>query len=62
MSKSKLIIGIILLAVGIGLVPTGYTLNQIIVNQVAEGVPDALLGIQDEAVPALEQQLPPLGT
>ncbi|MFX1407249.1 MAG: hypothetical protein ACFFBW_09850, partial [Promethearchaeota archaeon] len=62
MSKSKLIIGIILLAVGIGLVPTGYTLNQMIVNQVAEGVPEALLSIQDEAVPALEEQLPPLGT
>jgi len=62
MSKSKLIIGIILLAVGAGLVPTGYFINQIFVDQIAEGVPDALLAIQDEAVPSLEEQLPVLGT
>lgn len=62
MSKSKLITGIILLVLGIGLVPTGYVINQILVDQVATGVPDALLGIEDQAVPSLEDQLPVLGT
>ncbi|NVM16432.1 MAG: hypothetical protein HWN80_01860 [Candidatus Lokiarchaeota archaeon] len=62
MAKSKLIIGIILLVVGGGLVPTGFVLNQMFVNQIAEGVPDALLAIEEEALPSLEEQLPPLGT
>ena len=62
MSKSKLITGIILLVLGIGLLPTGYIVNQIFVDQVAAGVPDALLGIEEQAVPSLEEQLPVLGT
>ncbi len=62
MAKSKLIIGIILLVVGGGLIPTGFVLNQTFVNQIAEGVPDALLAIEEEALPSLEEQLPPLGT
>jgi len=62
MSKSKLIIGIILIVVGGGLIPTGFFVNQMFVDQIAEGVPDALLGIEEEALPSLEEQLPPLGT
>ncbi len=62
MSKSKLIIGIILVVVGGGLIPTGFFVNQMFVDQIAEGVPDALLAVEDEALPSLEEQLPPLGT
>ncbi len=62
MSKSKLIIGIILIVVGGGLIPTGFFVNQMLVDQIAEGVPDALLAIEEEALPSLEEQLPPLGT
>jgi hypothetical protein len=60
--KSKLIIGIILLAVGGGLVPTGYFVNNYLIDQVYEGVPTALLKIQDDAVPSLEEQIPVLAT
>jgi len=62
MSKSKLIIGIILVVVGGGLIPTGFFVNQMFVDQIAEGVPDALLAVEEEAVPTLEEQLPVLGT
>ncbi|MHA1457916.1 MAG: hypothetical protein ACTSR5_18420, partial [Promethearchaeota archaeon] len=62
MSKSKTIIGIILIVVGGGLIPTGFFVNQMLVDQIAEGVPDALLVVEEEALPSLEEQLPPLGT
>ncbi|TKJ25612.1 MAG: hypothetical protein CEE42_07170 [Promethearchaeota archaeon Loki_b31] len=62
MSKSKLIIGIILIVVGGVLIPTGFFVNQMFVDQIAEGVPDALLAIEEEALPSLEEQLPPLAT
>jgi hypothetical protein len=60
--KSKLIIGIILLAVGGILVPTGYFVNNYLREQVSEGVPEALLKIQADAVPGLEEQIPGLAT
>lgn len=50
------------MAFGGALIPTGYFLNNYFVEQVAEGVPDALLGIQDEAIPSLEDQIPVLAT
>ncbi len=62
MSKSKLITGIILIVVGGGLIPTGFFVNQMFVDQIAGGVPDALLAIEEEALPSLEEQLPPLAT
>jgi len=62
MSKSKLITGIILIVVGGILIPTGFIVNQMFVDQIAEGVPDALLAVEEEAVPSLEEQLPVLGT
>lgn len=60
--KSFLILGIIFMAFGGALIPTGYFLNNYFVEQVAEGVPDALLGIQDEAIPSLEDKIPVLAT
>lgn len=50
------------MAFGGALIPTGYFLNNYFVEQVAEGVPEALLGIQDEAIPSLEDQIPVLAT
>ncbi len=61
-SKTKTIIGIILLTVGGGLVPTGFFMNNFFRISVADGVPDALLGIKEEALPELESQIPPLST
>jgi len=62
MSKSKLITGIILIVFGGVLIPTGFIVNQMFIDQIAEGVPDALLAVEEEALPSLEEQLPVLGT
>jgi hypothetical protein len=59
--KSKVIIAIVLLVVGAGLVPTGLVTNQIMRDQVYNGVPDALLGIRTEAIPSIEETIPVLG-
>lgn len=61
-NKSKLIVGLVLLAVGAGLVPTGFFINQYFVDQVYEGVPEALLKIKDDATESLEGKLPGLAT
>lgn len=60
--RSSLIISILLLVIGSVLIPTGYFINTIFRNQVYDGVPEALLGIQEEALPALEDQIPGLAT
>ena len=61
-SKSKLIIGIVIIVIGAGLIPTGLVTNEIMRSQVSDGVPDALLGIKAEAIPIIEESIPPLGT
>ncbi len=61
-SKSKIIISIILLAVGSGLIPTGFFVNQYIRDEVRDGVPDALLTVREDTLPTLEAQLPVLAT
>jgi hypothetical protein len=61
-SKSKTIIGIIMLAVGAGLVPTGFVTNEYLQDQVYDGVPGALLDIKAQAVPALMEEIPVLAT
>ncbi|MFX0011509.1 MAG: hypothetical protein ACFE9R_14445 [Candidatus Hermodarchaeota archaeon] len=60
-NKSKTT-GIILLVFSIGLVPTAFIINEMFYDQVYAGVPEALLGIQDEALPSLEDQIPGLAT
>jgi len=60
--KSKIIIGIVLLVIGGGLVPTGMILNDTMRSEVYSGVPDALLGIRAEAIPTIEETIPVLGT
>jgi hypothetical protein len=59
-SKSKLIIGIVMLAVGAFAVPTGLVTNDYMRDQVYDGVPEALLGIKEEAIPALMEEIPVL--
>ncbi len=61
-SKSKLIIGIVLLAVGGGLIPTGILTNDYLRDAVYDGVPDALLQIKDEAVSEIQEMVPILAT
>ncbi|MFW9772584.1 MAG: hypothetical protein ACFFEO_10545 [Candidatus Thorarchaeota archaeon] len=61
-SKSKLIVAIVMLAVGAGLVPTGLVTNDYMRDQVYDGVPEALLGIKAEAVPTLAEEFPALST
>ncbi len=61
-TKSKLIIAILVIVVGAGLVPTGLITNDIMRDQVYDGVPDALLGIKAEAIPSVEEVIPVLGT
>ncbi|MFX1279846.1 MAG: hypothetical protein ACFFA3_10550 [Promethearchaeota archaeon] len=60
-SKSKLITAIVLLAVGAGLVPTGLVTNDYLRDLVSDGVPEAMIKIKADAVPALEEQIPVLG-
>ena len=60
--RSSLIISIILMISGGVLIPTGYFINITFRNQVYDGVPEALLGIQEEALPVLEDQIPGLAT
>ncbi|MFX1477862.1 MAG: hypothetical protein ACFFCI_06995 [Promethearchaeota archaeon] len=62
LSKSKVIIGIVMLAVGAGLVPTGLVANDYLIDEVYNGVPEALLGIKAQALPELMDQIPPLAT
>ncbi|MFX0030496.1 MAG: hypothetical protein ACFE8B_14895, partial [Candidatus Hermodarchaeota archaeon] len=61
-SKSKLITAIVLLAVGGGLIPTGLVTNDYLRDLVSDGVPEAMLGIKDDAIPSLMGQIPVLGT
>ncbi|MFX0166497.1 MAG: hypothetical protein ACFFAG_07575 [Promethearchaeota archaeon] len=61
-TKSKLIIGIVLLAVGAGLVPTGLVVNDYLINEVYEGIPEAMTKIKNDAVPALMERIPKSGT
>ena len=61
-TKSKLIIGIVIIVIGAGMVPTGLVTNEILRSQIYDGVPDALLGIKAEAIPTLEESIPVLGT
>lgn len=61
-TKSKLIIGIVIIVIGAGMVPTGLVTNEILRSQIYDGVPDALLGIKAEAIPTIEESIPVLGT
>jgi len=61
-SKSKLIIGIVILALGAGLIPTGLLTNDYLRDMVSDGVPRALRTIRDDGVEGLLPQIPVLST
>ncbi len=61
-SKSKLIIGIVMLALGAGLIPTGFLTNDYLRDEVYDGVPRALRTIRDDGVEGLLPQIPVLST
>lgn len=61
-SKSKLIIGIVILAVGAGLIPTGLIANDYLRDEVYDGVPEAMTKIKRDALPGLMEQIPVLAT
>jgi len=61
-SKSKLIIGIVMLALGAGLIPTGLLTNDYLRDEVYDGVPRALRTIRDDGVEGLMPQIPVLST
>jgi hypothetical protein len=52
LNKGK-VLSIIAIVVGVGLIPTGVGINILINNDIAKGVPDALLGIQEEMLPEI---------
>ncbi|MHA2038668.1 MAG: hypothetical protein ACW98X_19730 [Promethearchaeota archaeon] len=60
-NKSKINISVILIAIGIGLIPTGFITNGFIRDQVRETTPGTLLHIQDEAISEIEAQYLGLG-
>ena len=62
MSKKTTIIGIVVLVLGAIAVPTGIFASDYIRKLVREGVPEALLKIQDDATEGLEDQIPGLAT
>ena len=57
MSNKGKVLSIIAIVVGVGLIPAGVGLNMIINNETARGVPDALLGIQEEMIPEINETL-----
>ncbi|MFW9876422.1 MAG: hypothetical protein ACFFG0_25285, partial [Candidatus Thorarchaeota archaeon] len=61
-TKSKLIIGIVLLAVGAGLIPIGLITNDYLRDEVYNGVPEAMKKIKNDALPGLMEQIPLLST
>jgi len=61
-SKSKLIIGIVILALGAGLIPTGLLVNDYLRDEVYDGVPEAMTKIKKQALPPLMSELPTLAT
>jgi len=50
-------ISIIAIIVGVGLIPTGIGISAVLNDEITQGVPDALLGIQEEIVPEINDTL-----
>ncbi|MFX1304898.1 MAG: hypothetical protein ACFE9X_16205 [Promethearchaeota archaeon] len=61
LNKTKFNISVIVLAIGIGLVPTGFFLNGYYRDQVRSYVPETLLNIQETVIPEIESQFLGLG-
>ncbi|MFX1479230.1 MAG: hypothetical protein ACFFCI_13940, partial [Promethearchaeota archaeon] len=50
-------LSLIALVIGIGMMPTGIIINNYLEAEVSKGVPEALLGIQENMVPEIEQMV-----
>ncbi|MFX0176786.1 MAG: hypothetical protein ACFE85_11200 [Candidatus Hodarchaeota archaeon] len=61
MSRRVLIASICMIALGSGLIPSGLLINNSINNMVANSVDEGLLGIQEEALPLVEDLVAELG-
>ena len=61
LNKSKINISVILLAIGIGLLPTGFITSGFITDQIGENIPSTILHIQEEAISEIEAQYLGLG-
>ena len=61
LTKSKINISVILLAIGIGLIPTGFITNGFIRDQVRQNIPSTILDIQEGAISEIEVQYLGLG-
>ena len=57
MPNKRKVLSIIAIILGVGLIPTGVGLNIVINNDIAKGVPEALLGIQEEMLPEINDTL-----
>jgi len=53
----KKTVAIITLLLACGLIPSGLVMNNLINNEIAQGVPDALLGIQEEMIPEINETI-----
>ncbi len=54
--QKKTVMIITLLLAG-GLIPSGLVMNNLINNEIAQGVPDALLGIKEEMIPEINETI-----
>lgn len=61
LNKSKVNISVILLAIGIGLLPTGFITSGFITDQIGENIPNTILHIHEEAISEIEAQYLGLG-
>ncbi|MFX0029082.1 MAG: hypothetical protein ACFE8B_07725, partial [Candidatus Hermodarchaeota archaeon] len=61
LNKSKINLAVVLIAIGIGLIPTGLIVNEYIRDQVGENIPDTLSHINEEAILEIEEQYLGLG-
>ena len=61
MADKTKIISIIAIIFGAGLIPTGIGISSVINDEMAQSVPDALLGIQEEILPKINDTLKTMG-
>ncbi|MBN2156571.1 MAG: hypothetical protein JW776_11055 [Candidatus Lokiarchaeota archaeon] len=55
MGKVKLVLGIVLLLIGVGVLPTGYVLHNRIEEDLDLALPGVLLSIRDQVMPEIEK-------
>jgi len=57
MGKTKLVVGVILLIIGLGMIPTGYVINNSVNNRLDRSVPDVLLEIRAQFLPEISKMI-----